>query len=156
MTHAMPSAKSLLLDTNVVLHLTRDGNTAAKAIDSQFALSTSRFRPSICEVTVGELLAFTLSNKWGDKRIRALRTEIDRCLLIPISTPGVHDRWASISSAAKKRGVTIGQNDLWIAAAASVSNLTVLTTDTGDFGQLRRLGLVDAILLDAKTGLRLP
>jgi|GEM_PF-3328210 len=57
MAQGTPSVRSLLLDTNIALHLTRDGSAIGKAIDAQFGLSTSSFRPAICEVTVGELLA---------------------------------------------------------------------------------------------------
>ena len=102
---------------------------------------------------MAELTAFALAG-WGEKRIALLKREIKRCLVIPISTPGVHERWAEIQSVAKKNGVVIGHNDLWIAAVAFVAGFTVLTTD-GDFGKLRRLGLVDAILLNAQTGARL-
>lgn len=149
----MSGAKTFLLDTNVVLHATREKSAVGSAIDAQFGLSASRFRPAICEVTVAELTAFALAG-WGEKRIALLKREIKRCLVIPISTPGVHERWAEIQSVAKKNGVVIGHNDLWIAAVAFVAGFTVLTTD-GDFGKLRRLGLVDAILLNAQTGARL-
>ena len=86
-------------------------------------------------------------------RSDALRREFDRCLIIPISTPGVRERWAHLRSAIKRKGITIGDNDLWIAAAAHVQELTVLTTD-GDFERLAKLQLVRAIVLDAKTGVR--
>lgn len=60
-----------------------------------------------------------------------------------------------INTSTKAAGVSVGHNDLWIAAVAVVSQLTVLTTDSRDFWVLSRLGLVDAVLLDANTGMRL-
>lgn len=150
----MAGGNPYLLDTNVVLHATREGSPVARAIDAQFELSSSRFRPAICEVSIGELLAFSRSNKWGEKRVERLNQEIGRCLSIEISTPGVHDRWAEMHSRLKAGGRTIGQNDIWIAATASIAGLTLLTTD-GDFEALRGLGFLNVVRLDARTGVRL-
>lgn len=150
----MSGARSYLLDTNVVLHATRENSAVSRAIDAQFGLSTSRFRPAICEVSIAELLAFAHSSTWGARRIEKLRGEIARCLVVPISTPGLHERWAEMSTALKADGRTIGQNDIWIAAAASVTGLTLLSTD-GHFGWLQKLKLVDAVLLDGKSGMRI-
>lgn len=140
-----------LLDTNVVLHATRERSTVSQAIDAQFGLSASRFRPAICEVSIGELLAFARSSQWGDKRKARLAEQLDRSLVIPIAHPGVHQRWAEMSSTLQSAGVAIGQNDIWIGATASVVGLTVLSTDK-DFTQLAKLGLVEATVLDARTG----
>lgn len=148
----MLGGSAYLLDTNVVLHATRQNSPISRVIDTQFGLSASRFRPAICEVSIAELLAFARSTKWGDKRKARLDEQIERCLVIPISYPGVHERWANMSSALQANGITIGQNDIWIAAAASVVGLTVLSTDA-DFRHLVRLGLLEATVLNATTGL---
>lgn len=147
----MSAGGAFLLDTNVVLHATRENSPVSAAIDEQFALSTSRFRPAICEVSIGELLGFTRSSRWGERRRALLDEQIARCLVIPISHPGVHLRWAEMSSRLQAAGKTVGQNDIWIAATASVTDLTLLTTD-GDFRHLVRLGMLRAALLDARTG----
>lgn len=147
----MRGAGPFLLDTNVVLLSTRERSTVSQAIDAQFGLSASRFRPAICEVSIGELLAFARSSQWGDQRKARLDEQLDRCLVIPIAHPGVHQRWAEMSSILQGAGTGIGQNDIWIAATASVVGLTVLSTDK-DFTQLRKLGLVEATVLDARTG----
>ncbi len=150
----MASGNPYLLDTNVVLHATREGSPVARAIDAQFELSTSRFRPAICEVTIGELLAFSRSNNWREKRVERLHQEIGRCLSIEIATPGVHDRWGEMRSRLKSAGRTVGHNDIWIAATASIAGLTLLTMD-GDFEDLRAFGFLEVIRLDARTGVRL-
>src|SRR5882672_7681754 len=108
----MDGARGYLLDTGVMLHATRENSPVAKAIDAQFGLRASRFRPAIREVTVGELLAFSLSNKWGEKRRELLRAKIDATLVIPIAHPGVHQQWANVSSSLRAEGVTVGQNDI--------------------------------------------
>lgn len=61
-----------LLDTGIVLVGTRQ-STASKAIDAQFGLRASAFRPAICEVSIGELLAFARSNRRGSTTDRPRR-----------------------------------------------------------------------------------
>jgi len=85
--------------------------------------------------------------------VARLQQEIRRCLTIEIATQGVYERWAEIQTGLQANGRTIGQNDLWIAATASVTGLTLLTMDR-DFEEVRRLGLLSVVMLDANTGLR--
>lgn len=148
------AAPAYLLDTGIVLLATRASN-ASKTIDSQFGLTASNFRPAICEVSVGELLAFANANHWGDKRKTALMERLKASLILPIAHPGVHQRWADMQSTLQRAGITVGQNDLWIAAAASMTGLTVLSTDK-DFKRLVEHGLVQAVVVDPKTGVVMP
>ena len=149
----MNGSLGFLLDTSVVLHATRANSPIPGAIDAQFGLSASRFRPAICEVTVAELLAFSFN--WGEKRKALLKTQIEKTLIIPIAHPGVHQRWAEMSSALRSAGLTVGQNDIWIAATASVAGMTLLTTDK-DFLTVRGVAALDVHVLDSKTGLIQP
>lgn len=151
----MTPTPAFLLDTGVVLHATRQNSPVSKALDQQFDLSVSRFRPAICEVSIGELLAFTLSDKWGERRKELLETQIRKALIIPISHPGVYRRYAEISSAMRETGLAIGQNDAWIAAAAITAGLTLLTADSG-FRDVRGVANLDLYLVDNRTGIRIP
>lgn len=76
-------------------------------------------------------------------------------LILPILHPGVHQRWADIQSKMQGAGITVGQNDIWIAATASVTGLTVLSTDK-DFKRLAEYGQVQAVVVDPKTGITVP
>jgi tRNA(fMet)-specific endonuclease VapC len=144
------AAPAYLLDTGIVLLATRASN-ASKIIDAQFGLSASSFRPAICEVSVGELLAFANAYHWGEKRKAVLMERLKASLILPISHPGVHQRWADMQTTLQSAGVTVGQNDIWIAATASVTGLTVLSTDK-DFKHFVAPGLVNAVVVDPKTG----
>ncbi len=55
-----------LLDTTVLLHWAR-ASRQAKAIDQHYQLTGSVLRPLICEVSLGEMLAFSRSLGWGQK-----------------------------------------------------------------------------------------
>jgi predicted nucleic acid-binding protein len=148
------TAPAYLLDTGIVLLATREGD-AAKAIDAQFHLSASSFRPAICEVSVGELLGFANAFGWGEKRKAALTERLKGSLIVPISHPGVYQRWADMQTSLQRAGIAVGQNDLWIAATADVTGLTVLSADK-DFKRLAEQRLVKAVVVHPKTGIVLP
>jgi predicted nucleic acid-binding protein len=145
-----------LLDTNVVLFATRANSPVSAAVDRQFGLRNSPFRPAISEVTVAELLAFAES--WGEKRRELLKGIIDELLVIPISQPEIHRQWAKLYSHARANGLTIQQdhNDVWIAAAASVAGLRLISSDAAAFLPLRGTKWLEVDVIDAKTGALIP
>ncbi len=152
----MSPATVYLLDTNVVLHATRQASPFSTAVDAQFQLRQSSFRPAICEVTIGELWAF--AQAWGDKRKALLKHVINQMVVIPISRPSIHQRWAELYSHARANGLAIqhGHNDIWIAATAHVAGLRLLSSDRAAFLPLRGTDWVDVVVLDPKTGSIVP
>jgi predicted nucleic acid-binding protein len=152
----MSAAQGYLVDTNIVLHATREKSPVSLAVDTQFQLRSSSFRPTICEVTVAELWAFAQS--WGQKRKELLRRTIGDLLVLPISDPRIHQRWAALYSHARSNGMAIqhDHNDVWIAATAHVAGLKLLSTDNDAFLPLRGTAWVDVVVLDSKTGIIVP
>lgn len=145
-----------LLDTNVVLFATRENSAVSAAIDRQFRLRDSPFRPAVSEVTVAELLAF--AEAWGDKRRSLLKSIIDELLVIPISRPEIHAQWAKLYSHAKANGLPIqhDHNDVWIAATAKLAGLRLLSTDGKAYLPLRGTDWLEVDVIDAKTGELIP
>ena len=92
----MSAPQGFLLDTNIILHATRENSPISAVIDKQFQLRDSSFRPAICEVTIAELWAFAQS--WGDKRKELLRRTITELLVVPIGDARIHQRWAELYS----------------------------------------------------------
>ncbi len=132
------AAVSYLLDTTILLHWTRD-TPQAKVIDEQFQLSQLRMRPLICEVSVGELLAFSRSQTWGLQKQQRLKDIVERqTVIVRISDPRVMDAYADLSTLAKSSGWSLfnGKNDLRVGAATRASGSYLLTMDT-DFLPLR-------------------
>lgn len=143
-----------LLDTNVVLFATRENSPVSAAVDRQFGLRDSPFRPAISEVTVAELLAFAES--WGEKRRQLLKGIIDELLILPISRPEIHLQWAKLYSHVKAKGLAIQHNDVWIAATAKVAGLRLISSDAAAFLPLRGTGWVEVDVIDARTGALVP
>ena len=146
-----------LLDTNVLLLWLRGGNVCTN-INGQFHLTESGFRPLVCEVTLGEIEAFAMSNKWGDARTQKLAEVRRKLVVVDLTDERIYRAFAEYSTLAKNNGFSIfhDKNDLWIAAAAKVSGATVITTDLKGFKPLRDGKHLDAILLDSKTGWQIP
>lgn len=66
--------------------------------------------------------------------------------VLPLDQPTI-DEWARLWECLRSRGVTIGQNDLWIAATACSRGHTLVTCD----GDLTRLAdEVDIVYLPAR------
>ena len=152
----MSASQGFLLDTNIVLHATREKSPVSLAVDTQFQLRSSPFRPTICEVTVAELWAFARS--WGEKRKELLRKVIGDLLVLPISDPRIHQRWADLYSHSRVNGMAIqhDHNDVWIAATAHVAGLKLLSTDNSAFLPLRGTKWVDVAVLNPNTGMVVP
>lgn len=152
----MSAVQGYLLDTNIVLHATREKSPVASAVDARYQLRSSPFRPTICEVTVAELWAFAQS--WGDKRKELLKQVIGDLLILPIGDPRIHQRWAELHSHARSKGLPIqhDHNDIWIAAVAHVAGMRLLTTDVAGFLPLRGTSWLDVDVLDPKSGIPVP
>jgi predicted nucleic acid-binding protein len=128
-----------LLDTTVLLHWTRD-SSQAQVIEANFQLSNSAMRPLICEVSLGEMLAFSLGRQWGTQKLKRRSTgsaSVRRTLTLA-QTSG----WSLFH----------GKNDLWVGAATRAAEAHLLTMDA-DFLPLRgRPGWLVTVL-DERTGL---
>jgi predicted nucleic acid-binding protein len=146
----MPSP--YLLDTTVLLHWTRN-SPQAQTVDDAFQLSSSAMRPLICVVSLGEMLAFSLSRNWGAQKRRRL-AEIERqVVVVDISDLQVRQAYAELSTLAQSSGWSLfhGKNDLWVGAATRAADAHLLTMDT-DFLPLRGRAGWQITVLDEKTG----
>lgn len=132
-----------LLDTNLVLIYLR-ANELTRKIEADLQLLSPNNNLIISVVTVGELKAISKKNKWGKRRIQELVNTLSEFLIADIKTNKILDKYAEIDafSQGKLEGQksnfssrNMGKNDLWIAATASVQNMTLLTTDK-DFKHL--------------------
>lgn len=129
----------LVLDTTVVLHLLR------ATAHGRFLLETEELghrtdKPFISVVSVGEVLAFSLRNGWGEKKVRAMEDHLAELAPIDIRAPALIRKFAELKVWSEKDGKTLSHNDRWIAASAATLDATVITHDK-DFAPLTRAGL---------------
>ncbi len=153
----MNRSPTYLLDTCVLLHWIRR-SSVAETINGQFHLSDSPFRPLVCEVTLGEMMAFSRDREWSQRRHDTLHDIRRKLVTVDISDERVLSAYADLSTLAKANGWPLfhGQNDLWIAAATRVTGATLISTDKKSFLPVRDGRHLSVIVLDAKTGWPLP
>jgi len=130
-----------LLDTNLIVYSLRNDPRWNVVCQSYPIENNSNF---ISVVSLGELWSLAFRNEWGQKRIEKLERLNQSFIFADINIESIIRRYAEIDafSQGKLKGTPLGtssrnmgKNDLWIAATASVLNLTLLTTDR-DFDHL--------------------
>lgn len=137
-----------LLDTNILLALIR-GKALAQLIDSRYSLS-SNLNPSVISVvTVGEMYSLTRKLRWGAAKVQALRALLDEVVWVDINRARILEAYGEIDHFTESQGQPMGQNDLWIAATAHATGLTLLTTDQ-DFDRLPATW-INCIWIDPKS-----
>ncbi|MEL6837525.1 MAG: type II toxin-antitoxin system VapC family toxin [Bacteroidota bacterium] len=132
-----------ILDTNLIVIYSRDSDVAAR-IEEDYHLFDDRNSLAVSVVTLGEVSGLIKKLGIGEKRRKKIEAMLSRLAKVRIDTEEVIDRYGDIDAYSqgklkKKRGNfsarNMGKNDLWIAATASVYDLTLITTDK-DFDHL--------------------
>ncbi len=132
-----------ILDTNVILTYIRQSKYSL-LIDEKYAPLSAENTPIISVVSVGELYAIALKNKWGITKIDLLKRFINMFIIADINVSSILQTYAKIDAFSQGKLVrdnkftarNMGKNDLWIAATAATLNAVLLTTDK-DFDHLQ-------------------
>ncbi|MGH1438445.1 MAG: type II toxin-antitoxin system VapC family toxin [Lewinella sp.] len=133
-----------LLDTNLIIIYSRESRIAKK-IEDDYDLFDDKNSLAISVVTLGEIDAFIKKLGIGDKRKRRIEEVVSRLAKVSITTKEIIDRYGDIDAYSQGKLMqrkgnfsarNMGKNDIWIAATASVYDLTLLTTDK-DFDHLK-------------------
>jgi predicted nucleic acid-binding protein len=134
-----------VLDTGIVLGYFKD-TKYSREIEQSLSPSAPPNTSLICVVTYGEILSIVRQNNWTENRITTLKEFLDTLPIVNISDKRILGAYAEIDAYSQGRlkskplpnGLSsrnMGKNDLWIAAVASQTNATLLTTDK-DFDHL--------------------
>lgn len=129
-----------LLDTGIVGAIGYGGELADR-IDADTGICLATWRPLICVVTRGEIVAFMHERGWGEKRRDGVQRLMSNLVCVNIDDPKIWDAFAELKNYARPNGWSIGDNDLWIAGTAKVLGATLLTTDK-DFEPPHEAGLI--------------
>ncbi len=134
---------SYVLDTGVLLGYVR-GAAYAAYVDKKFAPAKAPNVATVSVTSIGELYSFALRRKWGESKQAALAELLRSIPSTPIRQQAIIRKFAEIDAFNYRQhptlpspasGHTMGDNDIWVAATASVLNAILLTTDH-DFDHL--------------------
>jgi len=116
------------LDTNILVHLIRNDRTG-QFLKQQYSLLIADPRPLISGVTEGELRSLAIQFQWGEQKKEQMHFFLGYFWRMPIEKKEVYEAYAALDAYSESIGKTMGKNDLWIAASASVMKDRLLTTD---------------------------
>lgn len=140
-----------LLDTSILVHYVRN-DALSQRIEAAYSLMTAASTPLISVVSEGEIRALARELGWGSTKRRALENLLRYFTVIPLPFADVVERYVEVSEHSRRSGRVLGKNDLkrlrhivrrycmavgltWIAATATATGATLLTTDK-DFDHL--------------------
>ncbi len=123
-----------LFDTNILVHLVRDDATGQqiKAKYKPFSLDP---KPRFCVVSEGEIRSLALQFLWGSQKLNQMEFALAHLGRLTIEKLEVMNAYAMLDAYSKTQGITMGKNDLWIAAAVFFADARLVTTDK-DFDHL--------------------
>ncbi len=146
--------KNYLLDTNIIVTYARSIKLADQ-LEKTYNLFNDENYVAISVVTLGELNSLTRQYNYGLKRQTTINSLVELVYPIDINTQAIIDRYGEIDAYSQNKlndrplkmtSRNMGKNDLWIAATASVYDLTLVTMDK-DFNHLKDVFL-DLILIE--------
>ena len=120
-----------LLDTSILVAYIRAGDVG-EYVETQFGLRASPHRPLMSVVSIGEVLSLARKLPWGEKKKGLTHRLLQELVSVDINDQEILQAYAELDHFCLKTckpAQRIGQNDLWIAATASVTHATLLTMD---------------------------
>ncbi len=135
------SQRDLVLDTNVLIYLSR-GDATGRWLHSTF-LATRVDSPIISVVAVAEARQFARSHEWTLEKNERLRKIVQRCIVRDVTEDDASliEAYVELDGESRKLGHRMGKNDLWIAAETRRLGAVLLTSDR-DFDRIATTGHV--------------
>jgi tRNA(fMet)-specific endonuclease VapC len=131
----------VLYDTNVILYILRKADSIDKL---QVYLNARYLDEYISIVTVAEIRSLAIQFNWGEKNLKKMEEFLADIPTLDINLPDIITRYVDIDCYSKRKhpnlvgnfsAITMGKNDLWIAATASFYGYSLITMDR-DFQHL--------------------
>ncbi len=109
------------IDTNTAVEFFRNNKELIEKI--------SAYKTIYLPITVvGELLFGALNSAKSKEKLAETRNFINDCKILNINYI-VAEKYAQIRENLKRKGKPIPENDIWIAATCSASNISLITND---------------------------
>ena len=139
---------NFLLDTNILVHYIRQPELLSD-FENKYQPFGNQNVALISIVTEAEMKSLAIQFDWGEKKKQQLEKLLGYFLKVPIQTEKQIKVYAEMDAYSKHKdpvrkypkgysSITVGKNDLWIAATAYVTNSKLVTTDN-DFDHLNRV-----------------
>lgn len=136
---------NFLLDTNILVHYIRKPELLSD-FETKYQPFSNQNVALISIVTEAEMKSLAIQFGWGVKKKKQLDKLLGHFLKVPIQTDRQIKVYAEIDAYSKHKdpvrtypsgysSVTVGKNDLWIAATAHITKSKLVTTD-GDLDHL--------------------
>lgn len=132
-----------LLDTNIFIIYSRD-NFLSRALENEYKIFSSERELAISAITLGEINSLTKQFRYSKKRQQRIEDLLNTVYTLDIRIEGIIERYGDIDAYSQNKlkenplgtsSRNMGKNDLWIAATASIFDMTLVTTDK-DFSHL--------------------
>jgi predicted nucleic acid-binding protein len=123
-----------VLDTNIVSYLF-NGHTLA----TRYAPHLSGHTLLTCFMTSAEMYEGAFRSGWGPRRLTRLEAFLGQFVVIP-ADPDVCRRWGEVR--AVRRAQPVGVADAWIAAAALVHGVELVTHNPAVFHGIPGLAVI--------------
>ena len=130
----MPATPRYLLDTNILVAFIRKGQLG-EYVERTYHLRAPGIRPTICVVSIGEILSLAKQFEWQEEKVATMAGLLKEFVWVDIRPPEICEAYAEIDYFSKTSNITMGKNDIWIAAASKVTASALLTADR-DFDHL--------------------
>jgi len=126
-----------MLDTNIISDLLK--NPSGKAAGRVLHLAPDTICTTV--IVAGEL-RYGAAKKASVNLNRRIAQFLDAIPVLPLDA-ACADVYGSIRATLEEKGLPIGGNDLWIAAHALASNMTLVTHNVGEFKRVKGLKVED-------------
>ena len=126
-----------LLDTNIVIYVIKN-----KPLSALELFNANAGRMAISSITLAELLHGAEKSNAPTRSLAVVEDFASRLEVQPYGAKAAQ-HYGSIRSNLEKRGLTIGVNDLHLAAHARSEGLTLVTNNLREFERVEALQLVN-------------
>jgi tRNA(fMet)-specific endonuclease VapC len=123
-----------LLDTNICIYIAK--RKPPEVLARFESLGAGDVAMSL--ITYGELLYGAARSSTSSQAVATIRKMIDAVTVLPME-PEVGTHYGTIRAYLTAAGTLIGGNDLWIAAHARASRLTLVTNNESEFRRVPEL-----------------
>jgi tRNA(fMet)-specific endonuclease VapC len=127
----------VLLDTDVFSFLMRPHDTRSAI----YAKRVAGKLIAVSFVTVGELLFGAKKRKWGATKVAELERRLRGAVIVPYDR-ALCDTYGRLKAETRAKGITVTDNDMWIAASAVRHNIPLVSHNRRHFECIPDLVLI--------------